>query len=351
MKTPTISVCVPVYNGASYLDQCIESILNQSFQDFELIFVDDCSTDESIALIESYRRNDPRVKLYLNEKNLGLVNNWNKCISLAEGKWVKFVFQDDIITPDCLEKMIAAADKNRAFVFSRRKIKVEKNIPDRVNHWFETHQSVVIQHFRGKRNITPEEFTKAVIQKPTMNIIGEPTAVMIARDAFYEMGLFNPELVQLCDFEYWVRIICQKGAVFIDEELATFRVHGSATSVLNKKRARARLDGVIFLYHLTFSPKFKNFRKLCSAQLPFPKLVRLLRSKARSSYFYLRYYGELSAWESLIEEYPLIERLLGNPDFVYHGIRNKKRLKVLLKKLVEKLRREEKNISPNLTQK
>ena len=94
---PTISVCVPVYNGTKYLRECLDSILVQSFENFEVIIVDDQSTDATFDLAQEYPAQDARIRPFRNPHNLGMVENWNRCLDLASAEWIKFVFQDDLI--------------------------------------------------------------------------------------------------------------------------------------------------------------------------------------------------------------------------------------------------------------
>jgi len=100
---PKISICVPTYNGGKYLRECIDNILSQTFGDFEVVIIDDDSMDDTVDIVNSYAAVDGRIRLYQNAKNLGLVENWNRCFDLAQGEWIKFVFQDDKVDPQCLE--------------------------------------------------------------------------------------------------------------------------------------------------------------------------------------------------------------------------------------------------------
>ncbi|NQT57201.1 MAG: glycosyltransferase family 2 protein, partial [Desulfobacteraceae bacterium] len=124
-----VSVCIPVYNGEKYLEECLNSVLDQSFRNFEVVVVDDQSSDTSFEIARKYEARDDRVRVFHNAQNLGLVNNWNRCIELSHGKWIKFVFQDDLIESNCLEKMISAAIPERGMVVCRRRI-----VFDNVNH-------------------------------------------------------------------------------------------------------------------------------------------------------------------------------------------------------------------------
>ncbi len=101
---PAISVLMPNYNYAPYLKEAIESILCQTFSDFELILIDDGSTDESVSIVESYARQDKRIRFYRNEKHIGLTAMLNKGIDLCEGEYLARMDSDDIAVPNRLEK-------------------------------------------------------------------------------------------------------------------------------------------------------------------------------------------------------------------------------------------------------
>lgn len=102
-KNPKISVLMPAYNSEKYIADAIESIINQTFRDFEFIVFDDCSSDKTWDIITKYARNDSRIKADLNEHNLGIAGNRNKLISAARGKYIAWQDSDDISFPDRLD--------------------------------------------------------------------------------------------------------------------------------------------------------------------------------------------------------------------------------------------------------
>lgn len=106
--SPKVTVFIPVYNRERYVGDAIESMLAQSFSDFELLVVDDGSTDDSVAVIESYR--DPRVRLVRNEQNLGIPRTRNRGLELARGEYIAILDSDDCSYPDRLEKQLAFLD-------------------------------------------------------------------------------------------------------------------------------------------------------------------------------------------------------------------------------------------------
>ncbi|SVC41049.1 uncharacterized protein METZ01_LOCUS293903, partial [marine metagenome] len=107
---PLITVLMPVYNGAKYLNEAIDSILNQTFQNFEFIIIDDGSTDDSVKIIKSY--DDNRIRLVENRNNLGQSETLNKGLSLTRGKYIARMDQDDISMPERLKKQFEFMENN-----------------------------------------------------------------------------------------------------------------------------------------------------------------------------------------------------------------------------------------------
>ena len=108
---PIVSVVIPNYNHAQYLRQRIDSILNQIYSDFELIIVDDCSTDNSKEIIESYRTNPKVSQIIFNESNSGTpFQQWETGVDLAKGEWIWIAESDDFAENDFLEKLILQAE-------------------------------------------------------------------------------------------------------------------------------------------------------------------------------------------------------------------------------------------------
>ena len=171
---PKVSVLIPTYNSAPFLDDAIESVLNQTFTDFELLIVDNCSTDNSAEVISKYL-SDNRVKYYVNEKNLGSNGNFNKCFSLAKGDYIKCLCSDDKLHPELLEKFVSVMEKH-------------SNV-SLVSSFFEefgTVTRIIKPRFFGSLN------GKKVIGEvlSTSNFLGNPSQVMFRRDGF-RVGFFS----------------------------------------------------------------------------------------------------------------------------------------------------------------
>ena len=114
MTVPAISIIIPVYNKAAYLKDCLFSVLGQTFTDFELILVDDCSTDESRDICEDFAFQDPRVRFLPLEKNLGASGARNQGLAAAKGGYISFIDADDRVEPNLLERLYGAMNRERA---------------------------------------------------------------------------------------------------------------------------------------------------------------------------------------------------------------------------------------------
>ena len=123
MKKIQISIIIPVYNVEKYLRECLNSILNQTFQDFEIICVDDGSTDKSLEILQEYKRKDDRFVI-LQQRHSGAGSARNNGIRLAAGKYIQFLDSDDYFEPTLLEEMFDHAEKFDAdlTVCSSRKV-------------------------------------------------------------------------------------------------------------------------------------------------------------------------------------------------------------------------------------
>lgn len=116
--TPLISVLLTAYNRESYIRDSIESVLSQHFTDFELIVVDDCSTDRTLQIAREYERADLRVRVFANERNLGDYPNRNHAATLARGEFIKYHDSDDVMYPHCLATMHGPLSKEPTAAFA-----------------------------------------------------------------------------------------------------------------------------------------------------------------------------------------------------------------------------------------
>lgn len=107
-KSPLVSVVLGTYNGEVYLEEQLRSVLAQTYPFLEIIAIDDGSTDRTVALLGEYAARDSRIRVIINERNLGFIRNFEKGCRLAGGKWIALCDQDDYWFPEKIEKMVAA---------------------------------------------------------------------------------------------------------------------------------------------------------------------------------------------------------------------------------------------------
>ncbi len=119
-----LSIGLPVYNGERFLREAIDSILGQTYKDFELIISDNCSTDSTRAICEEYAARDDRVKYILQEHNLGAAPNFNFVVNAATGEYFKWAAHDDLMDPTCVEKCVKVLDENPDVVVCYTKVQL-----------------------------------------------------------------------------------------------------------------------------------------------------------------------------------------------------------------------------------
>ena len=225
-RLPAISVCIPTYNGAKYIAQTIESILNQTFTDFEIIVSDDGSSDNTLEIVGSF--NDPRIVRIDRLSKVGAEANWNNAVANASASLVKLVCQDDLLYPQCLEVEVQTMSKSEnqdvSFCFHLRD--------------FVTPNSRKLRSHRvGYSNL--QKYSKTEILKKVVrsggNPIGEPMAVTMRKLSLNSAGKFRGDYV--IDLDMWSKLSDQGSALFIEQHLSAFRISKTSwTSSLKKSQ-------------------------------------------------------------------------------------------------------------------
>lgn len=264
----SVSICIPTYNGERHLDACIQSALAQTYGNVGIIIVDDGSSDSTREIVGRYAHAAPRIRVLENGSNLGLVENWNRCIELSSGEWIKFVFQDDFIDPTCIELLVDAGNKTgRGFVVCRRDF-IFDGVPTSTKQLYERFPTM--DSVAGHRtDLNPEDVARAALELGCVNFIGEPTSALIHRKIFAKVGNFRTDLIQYCDLEFWLRTGVQMGIAYVPEKLAHFRVHEESTSAKNTASKAFRMDVVdplILAREFAFAPAFAPLRGQAASQ-------------------------------------------------------------------------------------
>ena len=128
VTNPLVSIVIPVYNRELYIEDAIRSAISQTYQNIEIIIVDNCSTDSTWDILNECEKKDNRIKIFQNDSNIGPVLNWNECFRHASGEYIKILWSDDWISHKFVEKCLSVFEKNTAFVLSGYQIVAKKMV-------------------------------------------------------------------------------------------------------------------------------------------------------------------------------------------------------------------------------
>ena len=268
---PIISICIPVYNGEQYLRESLDSVIDQTYKELEILLIDDCSSDQSMAIAKEYQSRDTRIRIVENEQNLGLVGNWNRCIEMATGDWVKFQFQDDVMDPETIEKMIRMATENSLrLVLTDRMYVAESDLKSRIVRNYDKVKKLSDYVFET-RVVSAKEMIR-ITNKDVFkyNFLGEPILGLIRKDVFDFYGVFDKRLKQIVDFEFWLRISTNEPVGFINEKLHSFRVHASSQTAKNRNAKGINPgihDRVILIDMIMNDSFYGSYRKFTSEEI------------------------------------------------------------------------------------
>lgn len=224
VKNIEISVIMPVYNAGKFLEETIESILNQTFTDFELIVLNDKSTDNSAEIIKHLQAKDSRIIFIDKEQNVGPARLRNEGIALARGKYIALMDADDISLPNRFKKQWHLLESNE-------KVGI-------CGTWFTLFKE------NGKRilNAKPELNKELRVLLLIDNIIGNPTVMM--RKSILEGVAYNEDYVPVEDYELWTQLIDKTQFYNIQESLLDYRWHQTnitQTKIENVNRSIKRI--------------------------------------------------------------------------------------------------------------
>jgi len=201
---PSVSILVTVYNRAAFVGETVKSILQSSYQDFEVILVDDASSDDSWEVIQLLAEADTRISAHRNESNLGDYPNRGKAISLSKGEFIKFVDADDMIYPHGLEVMVRALEANQEAALALSHSAIEDDSPYPIL-------------------LDPKEaYRKHFLGQGCLNC--GPSGAIFRREAFNEIGGFRDWGV-LNDSDLWLRFASQWPVVLLPPALVWWRRH------------------------------------------------------------------------------------------------------------------------------
>jgi len=234
--TARVSVVVPSFNNASFIQATMDSILAQTFGDFELVVADHSSSDGTWDLLQPYA-SDPRVRLLQTEAGGGAQRNWDRVTSAAQGELLKLVCGDDIIYPTCLGDQVEAMDANPSVVL----VAAQRDLIDA--------RGSILVSGRGLAGLTGRVRGRVAARHTVVsgsNIFGEPACVLIRREALIGVGGWDGRHPYAIDVATYVKVLLTGDFVGIDKALAAFRLSSSQWSV---HLARQQSSQVVRFHH------------------------------------------------------------------------------------------------------
>src|SRR5262245_23934728 len=228
MPNPTVSICIPTYNGGKYLAETLDCVAAQTFDDFELVIVDDGSTDDSVTIAERFVAREPRARLIRNAVRTGSsARNMARCVQESRGEWIKPLQQDDLIAPNCLASMVDAGARG-PLVFAHHAYVFSPDTNDRVRHYYESVPTLGVE--LPVPFATPDAACEAFMRNAWVNFIGSWSTSLIHRSCIEKYGPFHQTIVYFPDLEYWIRVGTNEGMSIVPERLSHYRVHGQSVS-------------------------------------------------------------------------------------------------------------------------
>ena len=287
---PLVSICIPTFNSEKFITEACNSILEQAYPNIEIVLSDDNSTDSTVELAKSIKEKSSFNFSILEHEQYGLAENWNFCISQAKGKYIKFLFQDDLLEPNAIEEMVdlAEQDEEIGLVFSPRSLFTGSGDANYDSNFLRHHEAkdvhkawTTLQSLQSGQELLQDI---NILENP-INKIGEPSTVLIRKEVFEKVGSFNPEFCQLVDLEMWLRIMSQYKIAFVDKILSHFRIHSQQQTRRNAASKEAILSDYQKLFHAIYSdtryPQLTRQQAFCRSAILSEQDADLWESRKR----------------------------------------------------------------------
>jgi len=235
-ESPLVSVVTPVFNGERYLAECIESVLEQTFPDWEYVVVDNKSSDATASIVERYQREHPRIRLHTSDVFRPVIANWNFALRQmsSQSSYCKIVHADDVLMPRCLERMVWLAEEHPsvaivgALRLAGNEIDLDGVIPDRT--------AVVSGHVICRHTLLGGRY-----------VFGSPTSLLLRSSAVREREAFYNEAHLHADTEACYEVLKTRDFGFVHEVLTYTRRHGASITSESSRRGTWLADHLAML--------------------------------------------------------------------------------------------------------
>ncbi|TDP00882.1 glycosyltransferase family 2 protein [Flavobacterium sp. 245] len=256
---PKFSVIIPNYNHSDFLAQRLESVFNQTFQDFEVILLDDKSTDDSVAILEKYARHSKVSHFIVNEKNSGSpFKQWQKGIQLAHGKYIWIAESDDFCEPIFLENLIEMLSSDVVLAFCNSINVNQQGEKLGINTW-----AMSFDKLKWKVSYVNDGKSEIKTHLRYRNCIPNASAVIFKRDAVED--LFFEDSFYFCgDWSFWLKLLHKGQIAYLNRPLNYFRKHAVSTRVIkdyeNEKKRFQEYYSILSSYS-SFWNLLVNYKK------------------------------------------------------------------------------------------
>ena len=261
-EQPLVSIVIPAYNNENTIIATLESIRNQSYKNIEIIIIDDNSKDKTLQLVTEQQRKDNRIKIYHNSTNLGMIGNWNKCIQMSNGEFVKLVCADDLLDKNEIEKETGVMILNPSVNLVESDTRLIDINGKKTGSFKRYHKSGLV---KGKKIART-----SIIWN---NFFGAPVNNLIRKSVLDKTGYFDEQFTYILDFDMWMKIACTGDVYIIHELLNSFRIRNDSntgnligkdreTYVAEHQRLVDKYAGELQLnrFEYAFSIWFRKFR-------------------------------------------------------------------------------------------
>lgn len=226
---PSVSVGIPTYNRSGLLQQAIQSVLQQTYQDFEIIVSDDCSPDDTAQVVQAFH--DPRIRYHRTVTNLRPPRNWNECVRLARGEFFALLPDDDVYCATFLEELVSALSASPSLGFAQ------------CGYYSVDEQLRGIQTRQAATAPLTLKADRAVIWQ-MQNLACIPAACLFRREAMLDLGLWRERTGYWDDWAFIVRLAYRYGFTYVPRVLTCNRVHAQN---LNRTLRHEERDAVLDL--------------------------------------------------------------------------------------------------------
>lgn len=285
-NAPLVSVLMTAYNRENYIAEAIESVLVSTYTNFELIVVDDRSTDNTVAIAKKYEITDQRVTVYVNEKNLGDYRNRNHAASYATGKYIKYLDSDDTIYPEGLAYAVGEMEKYPDASFGLAMIDGDHSRPSILMH----SEEVIRKHFFQSTHLS-----------------AGPTGMIIKRQFFENIGGFDPGFRMASDTFFNIKAATLTPVVLLKNRYFFYRVHDSQELNNTKENfiyGYLAMQEALKTLSLPLTHKEINFlKKKINRQHAAGLVVNMIKKrKFKESFFVMKQtnYGILNVFRDLL---------------------------------------------------